>query len=66
MFWQKRLKPDDPAKREELLNEIQRQGGLEKHDLLAMILAGLGVLLPVCLVVLIVIVLIAGLPMWLG
>ena len=66
MFWQKRLKPDDPAKREELLNEIQRQGGLEKHVLLAMILAGLGVLLPVCLVVLIVIVLIAGLPIWLG
>lgn len=66
MFWQKRLKPDDPAKREALQNEIERQGGLEKHDLLAMILAGLGVLVPVCLVVLVVIVLIAGLPIWLG
>lgn len=66
MFWSKRLKPDDPAKREELQNEIQRQGGLEKHDLLAMVLAALGILLPVCLALLIVICLIAGLPIWLG
>ena len=66
MFWEKRLKPDDPEKREELQNEIQRQGGLEKGDMLAMILAALGTILPICLVILLFIVFVAGLPIWFG
>ena len=44
MLWRKRLKPDDPEKREKLQEELRQEGGLEKHDVLAMILAALLVL----------------------
>lgn len=64
MFWLKRLKPDDPQKREVLKSEIEKQGGLEKHDMLAMVISALIVLVPVCLVLLVAICFLAGLPVW--
>ncbi len=60
MLWTKRLKPDDPAKRQALQEEIRKEGGLEKHDMLAMILAGLLVLVPAALLVLLVLCLFGG------
>ncbi len=66
MLWKKLQKPDNPAKREEMKDEIQREGGLEKHDVLAMVLSALLVLVPVSLAVLLLITFLASLPVWLG
>ena len=66
MFWSKRLKPDDPEKREKLKDQLEQEGGLEKHDMLAMILSALAVFLPAALGVLLLLVLVCGLPIWLA
>ncbi len=66
MLWRKRLKPDDPEKREQLQESIRSEGGLEKHDFLAMVLAGLIVLVPAALIVLLVLVLLGGWPILFG
>ena len=66
MFWSKRLKPDDPEKREKLKDQLEQEGGLEKHDMLAMILSALAVFLPAALGVLLLLVLFCGLPIWLA
>lgn len=66
MFWKNRLKPDDPEKREKLKDQLEREGGLEKHDMLAMILSALAVFLPAALGVLLLLVLVCGLPIWLA
>ena len=66
MFWKSRLKPDDPEKREKLKDQLEREGGLEKHDMLAMILSALAVFLPAALGVLLLLVLVCGLPIWLA
>lgn len=63
MFWKKRLPKDDPEKREALKNEVEKEGGLEKNDLPAMILSALIVILPIALIVLIVVCLFCALPM---
>lgn len=60
MLWWKRLKKDDPEKMEKFKDEIEKEGGLEKYDMFAMIVSALLVLVPVALVVLIVMILIAS------
>lgn len=52
MLWWKRLKKDDPEKREALREQIEEEGGLERFDFLAMVLSALGTLLPVAILVL--------------
>ena len=66
MLWRKRLKPDDPEKLDQLQESIRNEGGLEKHDFLAMVLAGLIVLVPAALIVLLVLVLLGGWPILFG
>ncbi len=66
VLWRKRLKPDDPEKREKLQEELRQEGGLEKHDVLAMILAALLVLVPAALIVLLLMVLLGGWPILFG
>ena len=46
----KRLPKPDPKKEQELLDEIERYGGLEKKDVLAMILAALVTIMPLILI----------------
>ena len=46
----KRLPKPDPKKEQELLEEIERHGGLEKKDVLAMILAALVTIMPLILI----------------
>lgn len=46
----KKLKKYDPKKEQALYDEIQENGGLEKNDLLAMILSALLVIMPVALI----------------
>lgn len=52
----KKLKKYDPKKEQALYDEIQENGGLEKNDLLAMILSALLVIMPVALILFIAIV----------
>lgn len=52
MFFRKRLKKYDKEKEEKLRNDIESDGGLEKNDVKAMILAALTTIVPVCLAVL--------------
>ncbi len=51
MFFRKRLKKFDPEKEQQLRNEIEENGGLEKGDGLAMVLSALLVFLPAALIV---------------
>ena len=66
MFWKKRLPKDNPEKREALKDEVEKEGGLEKQDMFAMILSALIVIVPIALIVLIVVCLICALPILLG
>ena len=61
MIW-KRLHKYDPEKEEKLQNEIEEHGGLEKNDMLAMIIAALIVILPVAIIVLVILALLGNLP----
>ncbi len=53
----KKLKKYDPVKEQELYDEIQANGGLEKNDMKAMIIAAMITILPFALIVLVVLVL---------
>ena len=46
------LKKDKQVSDEEWAESLERQGGLEKNDFLAMVLSALIVILPICLVLL--------------
>lgn len=48
----RRLKKPDPEKERQLREQIEAEGGLEKNDTLAMILAALLVFVPVALIAL--------------
>ncbi len=61
MLFKKPLVKPDPEKEQALRNEIEENGGLEKKDLPAMIIAALLVILPVILVLLLLFVLAAWL-----
>ena len=61
MFFRKRLKKYDPEKESELRSQIEKEGGLEKNDLLAMVISAMIVLIPVALGVLLLLVLIGRL-----
>lgn len=61
MFFRKRLKKYDPEKEAELRSQIEKEGGLEKNDLLAMVISAMIVLIPVALGVLLLLVLIGRL-----
>ncbi len=58
MFFRKRLKKFDPEKEAELRAQIEQEGGLEKNDLLAMVISALLVLVPIALGVLLLLVLV--------
>ena len=62
MLFRKRLKPDDPEKRDRLREQIEQEGGPEKHDFLAMVLSALLILVPVAVGVLLLVWLLAALP----
>lgn len=66
MMWWKRLKKHDPEKEKKLKEDIEKDGGLEKHDLGAMVFSALLVILPVALLVLLVLALFAILPILLA
>ena len=55
----RRIKKPDPKKEEQLKEEIEKDGGLEKHDRKAMIISAYLIILPVCLAVLALIVVLA-------
>lgn len=57
----KKLKKYDPAKEQELYDEIEANGGLEKNDLKAMIIAAMITILPFALAILLILVLAAWL-----
>ena len=61
MFFRKRLKKFDPEKEAELRAQIESEGGLEKNDLLAMVISALLVLVPVALLALVLLVLVGRL-----
>lgn len=65
-MWWKHLKKDNREKQEKLQQELKNEGGLEKKDMPAMILAALGVILPVVLLVLALLALLILLPLWLA
>ena len=48
----KRLKKPDPKAEQELREQISRSGGLEKNDLLAMIISAMLVIIPVAVLAL--------------
>ena len=52
----RRLKKPDPKVEQELFDEIERHGGLEDKDVLAMIISGLLMILPVGAIALMVII----------
>ena len=52
----KRLKKPDPAAEQKLLDEIEAHGGLEKNDVLAMIISALLMILPVVAIALLVLI----------
>ncbi len=52
MLWWKRLKKYKKGDEEEIRKKIEEEGGLEKHDLSAMIGSALLTILPICLLVL--------------
>lgn len=53
MRWRKRLKKYNEGDEKKLQADIEREGGLEKGDMTAMIIAALKTLVPVCLLVLV-------------
>ena len=53
----KRLKKPDPQKEQELREQIEAEGGLEKNDFLAMCLAGAITFLPIAAITLAILVL---------
>lgn len=53
----KKLKKYDPVKEQELYDEIQANGGLEKNDMKAMIIAAMITILPFALAMLLILVL---------
>ncbi len=55
------LKKDNSEKEEILKQELEAEGGLEKGDMTALILSSLIVIVPICLVLLLVLVAVAGL-----
>lgn len=55
----RKLKKPDPEAEDRLFQEIEENGGLEKNDMKAMIIAGLLVIMPVAIVVMAVIVIFA-------
>ena len=59
MFFSKRLKKPDPKKELELHEEIEKDGGLEKKDIPAMIISAFLVFLPISLGILLVLGLLA-------
>ena len=65
MIW-RRLKKTDPEKEKQLREQIEEEGGTEKHDMLAMILSAMIVILPVALLVLLVLALVGLLPAWIA
>ena len=52
----KRLKKPDPEVEQKLLDEIEAHGGLEKNDVLAMIISALLMILPVVAIALLVLI----------
>lgn len=54
MLWDKlkKLKKPNPEKEQQLRNEIEEMGGLEKKDMPAMLLSAFLVILPVAVVIL--------------
>ena len=52
----KRLKKPDPEAEQKLRDEIDAYGGLEKNDVLAMIISALLMILPIVVIALLVIV----------
>lgn len=52
----KRLKKPDPEAEQKLLDEIEAHGGLEKNDVLAMIISALLMILPVVAIALLVLI----------
>ena len=52
----KRLKKPDPEAEQKLWDEIDAYGGLEKNDVLAMIISALLMILPIVVIALLVIV----------
>lgn len=52
----KRLKKPDPEAEQKLLDEIEAHGGLEKNDVLAMIISALLMILPVVVIALLVLI----------
>jgi hypothetical protein len=48
----RRLKKPNPQKEQDLREQIEAEGGLEKNDVLAMIVAATVVILPVALIAL--------------
>lgn len=66
MMWWNRLKKDNSEKQNELQNEIEEHGGLEKSDMPAMILSALLVILPVAIAVVLLLSLLILLPVLLA
>ena len=52
----KKLKKPDPEAEQKLLDEIEAHGGLEKNDVLAMIISALLMIMPIVAIFLLVIV----------
>ncbi len=61
MFFKKRLKKFDPKDEENLANEIEAGGGVEKGDVAAMLISAFLVFIPVALLALGVLALVAWL-----
>jgi len=56
-----KLNQQDKPTDEEWSEGLERQGGLEKNDFLAMVLSAMIVILPICLLLLLFLVLVCGL-----
>lgn len=59
MFFRRKLKEPDPEAEQQLRDQIKAEGGLEKKDMPAMIIAAFLVILPVAIAALLAIVLFA-------
>lgn len=59
MFFRRKLKEPDPESEQQLRDQIKAEGGLEKKDMPAMIIAAFLVILPVAIAALLAIVLFA-------
>ena len=63
MAWWKHLKKDNAEKNEKLRNEIEKEGGLKRRELFAMILSAFVVFIPAALVVLLVLAAVILIPL---